>query len=57
MVASIEREITYIIAMRRVALCPRHPPDPLADFKQNRSAWALLRTTEIVDGELEQLAA
>jgi hypothetical protein len=33
------------------------PPDPLADFKQNRGACALLRTTEIVDGTLQQLAA
>jgi hypothetical protein len=43
--------------MRRVALCPRHPPDPLADFKQNRCACALLRTTEIGGGALQQLAA
>jgi hypothetical protein len=43
--------------MRRAALCPRHPPDPLTDFKQNRGAFTLLRSTDVVDGELQQLAA
>jgi hypothetical protein len=42
--------------MRRVVLCRRQPPDPLADFKQNRGACTLLRTTEVVDGALQQLA-